>query len=123
MPMSDKYSAQVPVANGNIFTKESQQKIEVEAAEPKTDSVIHRNAIEKIFKISDFVRKNEFWNAQVEQIFINAEGEIELSSRVGIQPVLFGDITDMEEKFEKSGWNGYKTIDLRYKNQIVCAKN
>jgi cell division protein FtsQ len=129
MPMSDKYSAQVPVANGNIFSKESEQKIRV-----ASDSAIHLSSIEKIFRISDFVRKNEFWNAQIEQVYINGEGEMELISRVGVQPVLFGDINNMEEKFEKlflfykhglskTGWNEYRFIDLRYKDQIVCAKN
>jgi cell division protein FtsQ len=132
MPMSDKYSAQVPVANGNIFSKESEQKIRVEAV--KTDTTVHQSAIEKIFMMADFIRKNEFWNAQVEQIFLNEAGEMELFTRVGSQPVFFGDVNDMKEKFEKlylfykdglskTGWNEYKFIDLRYKDQIVCAKN
>jgi cell division protein FtsQ len=134
MPISDKYSAQVPIASGNILSKESEQKIRIEAVESQTDSAIHRSAIEKVFLMSDFIRRNEFWNAQVEQIFIDAGGEIELISRVGTQPVLFGDINNMEEKFgklflfykeglSKTGWNEYKTIDLRYKDQIVCSKN
>jgi cell division protein FtsQ len=134
MPMNDKYSAQVPIANGNIFNKESEQRIRIETVRSQRDTEIQLSEIEKIFLVSDFVRKNDFWNAQVEQIFINAEGEIELTTRVGTQPVLFGNINDIEEKFEKlflfykdglskSGWNEYKAIDLRYKDQIVCAKN
>jgi len=65
---------------------------------------------------------------------VNGAGEIELISRVGNQPVLFGDINDMEEKFDKlllfykeglskTGWNQYKTINLTYKDQVVCTKN
>jgi cell division protein FtsQ len=132
MPISDKYSAQVPVANGGIFNKESEQKIKMKAL--PGDTAVHLSSIEKIFLMADFIRKNEFWNAQVEQIYVNVEGEMELISRVGALPVLFGDIDDMEAKFEKlfffykdglskTGWNEYKFIDLRYKDQIVCAKN
>jgi len=80
MPLSDKYSAQVPVANGNILNKEAEQKIREE--KERADSSYHANAIEKVFTMADFIRHNEFWNAQVEQIYINAEGEIELVPRV-----------------------------------------
>jgi len=133
VPVCTKYSAQVPVATGNISSKESDGKIRGRAIENK-DTAIHLTTIEKVFTMADFIRKDEFWNAQIEQVYINAEGEFELITRVGAQPVLFGDINDMQEKFEKlllfykeglskTGWNHYKSIDLRYKDQVVCAKN
>ena len=68
MPVSDKYSAQVPMANGNIFSKESEQKIRIMQSR---DTSFHPTPIEKIFSMADFIRKNDFWNAQVEQIYMN----------------------------------------------------
>jgi cell division protein FtsQ len=47
---------------------------------------------------------------------------------------VFGDAKDFEEKFEKlktfyteglnktDGWNKYSTINIKYKNQVVCTK-
>jgi cell division protein FtsQ len=133
MPMCDKYSAQVPVANGNILNKESEQKIRTEIIQT-SDTATPKRTIEKIYMMADFLRKNEFWNAQIEQVYINEAGKLELITRVGSQPVLFGDINDMEEKFEKlflfykegmskTGWNQYKTINLTFKDQVVCTKN
>jgi cell division protein FtsQ len=48
--------------------------------------------------------------------------------------VVFGSIENYEEKFRNleafykkglpvSGWNLYKEINLKYKNQIVCTKS
>jgi cell division protein FtsQ len=132
MPLCDKYSASVLVANGIIINREAEQKLR--SMEREQNDTIRLNAVEKIFKMSEFIRSNEFWNAQIEQLYINAEGEMELITRVGRQPVLFGDINDMEEKFEKlflfykegmskTGWNQYRTINLTFKDQVVCTKN
>jgi cell division protein FtsQ len=132
MPLCDKYSASVLVANGIIINREAERKLR--SIEREQNDTIRLNAVEKIFKMSDFIRRNEFWNAQVEQLYINAEGEMELITRVGNQPVLFGDINDMEEKFEKlflfykegmskTGWNQYRNINLTFKDQVVCTKN
>jgi cell division protein FtsQ len=47
---------------------------------------------------------------------------------------VFGEAKDFEEKFEKlktfyteglnktDGWNKYSTINIKYKNQVVCTK-
>ena len=113
MPLSEKFTARVLIANGNIEDKDS---------------------LNDLFQLAKFIRNNEFWNAQVTQIYINAENEIELITRVGNQVVLFGDVSDMEEKFgklmifykmglKKTGWNLYSHINLKFKNQVVCIKN
>jgi cell division protein FtsQ len=132
MPTSDKYSAPVPIVNGNIFNKEAEQKIGSGVVE-KADTAYYPSIVEKVFRMADFIRKSDFWNAQVEQIYVNANGEIEIIPRVGNHLIIFGDINDMEEKFDKlflfykeglskTGWNQYKTINLTFKGQIVCTK-
>jgi len=69
----------------------------------------------------------------IEQLYINKKSEFELIPKIGNHTILFGDIKEMKDKFEKliafykqgiskSGWNKYKTINLKFKNQVVCTK-
>ncbi|CAN5404010.1 cell division protein FtsQ [soil metagenome] len=133
MPMSEKFSAHVPVANGNIFNRETEQKIRRITGKEISDTSFSPTLLEKIFMVSDFVHTHEFWNAQIEQIFVDAAGDMELIPRVGNQTILFGDEKQMEEKFNKlytfykeglskTGWNQYKTINVTFKDQVVCSK-
>jgi len=133
MPMSDKFTAHVPVANGNIFNRETEQRIRRITTHDISDTSFSVTLMEKIFVVSDYVRTHEFWNAQIEQIYITATGEMELIPRVGNQTILFGDEQEMEKKFEKlytfyreglskTGWNQYKTINVTFKDQVVCSK-
>jgi len=133
MPMSDKFTAHVPVANGNIFNRETEQRIRKITLQEINDTSFSATLLEKIFMVSDYVRTHEFWNAQIEQIYINAAGEMELIPRVGNQTILFGDEREMDKKFEKlytfykeglskTGWNQYKTINVTFKDQVVCSK-
>jgi cell division protein FtsQ len=52
---------------------------------------------------------------------------------VGNHKIILGDCSDLEQKFKKLfafykdglnkiGWNTYKTINLKYKNQVVCTR-
>ena len=133
MPISEKFSAHVPVANGQIFNRETEQKIRKVTGNEMTEPGFAPTLLEKIFMVSDYVRHHDFWNAQVEQLYVNADGELEIIPRVGNQTILFGDVTGMEEKFDrlytfyreglsKTGWNQYRTINVTFKDQVVCSK-
>ena len=111
MPLSSKHTSKVLIANGNIKT----------------------SMLDDLFKLAKYVDKNNFWKSQIQQIYINLDEEIELIPRVGRHKIIFGDVSDMDEKFKKlmifykkglhyTGWNKYKTINLKFKNQIVCTK-
>ncbi len=124
-PLIENYSSYVPIVTGDL-------PIDI-----KNDEIVGRDSIEwinKIFNLGKFLEKNHFWNAQIEQINFNTKSSIELYTRVGGQKIIFGDIKDLEEKFAKLyafynniipqfGWNRYETIDISFKNQIVCKKN
>jgi len=133
MPSSDNYSARLIIANGyiNDFYK---PYIKLEEKDTlNTDSLIKKSIAYKIFKMAQFINNDKFWKAMVEEIFVNNKGEIELFTKIGDQTIVFGNIDNMEEKFEnmlifykqglnKIGWNKYKTINLKYKNQVICSK-
>ncbi|MBK7852493.1 MAG: hypothetical protein IPJ66_15540 [Bacteroidetes bacterium] len=132
MPRSEKYTARVPVANGYIFDKEVERSVRVIDEDP-VDTSVHLSRIEKVFRVADYIHHHDFWNAQIEQIYVNANGDLELIPRVGDHSIVLGDDQHIEEKFEKlflfyteglnkTGWNKYKVINLKYKDQVVCTK-
>ena len=52
---------------------------------------------------------------------------------VGDQRIILGNIEDLDDKIfrlktfyqeamSRMGWNKYKTINLKFKNQVVCKK-
>lgn len=90
--------------------------------------------INDLYVLSKFINSNEFWKAQIQQLYVNNDHEFELIPRFGPHIIIFGDLKNFEEKFEnlylfykealtKIGWNDYKYINLKFKNQIVCTKN
>ncbi|MFA4851307.1 MAG: hypothetical protein WC599_02205 [Bacteroidales bacterium] len=134
MQKSDNYSARLLVANGFINeVYNPYTKLDVNDFSG-ADTVMMKTSIYKVFRMAQFVNHDDFWKAMVDEIFINNKGEIELFTKIGNQTIVFGDIDNMEEKFDnllvfykqglnKTGWNKYKTINLKYKNQVVCSKN
>ena len=111
-PLSRNYTKRLMVANGNIIDS--------------TDVAV-------VSKIAKYIHQNEFWKAQIMQLHMNENKEIELIPRVGNHIILLGSDEEMEAKFEKlmlfyqkgvqqTGWNQYSIINLKYKNQLVCVK-
>jgi cell division protein FtsQ len=91
------------------------------------------NKFKDICTLVNFISEDDFWNAQIVQIYVNHENEFELIPRVGPHIILLGSIDDYQEKFHKLeifykeglnhvGWNQYLTINLKFKDQVVCTK-
>lgn len=133
LPQSDKYTARLLVANGEIsdYYAPSVKLKQEDSLHPDT-SVI-KTALYKVFTMAQFVDKDAFWKAMIEEIYVNDKNELELFTKIGDAIVIFGDIDNMSEKFNKLlvfykeglnkfGWGRYKKINLKYKNQVVCSK-
>lgn len=129
MPLSEKYTARAIVANGNINTSFAPgYKTNVKEVADSQYSILH-----ELYVLAKYIRKNAFWKSQITQVHVNNIGDIELIPRVGNHNIVIGDTTDLEKKFNKlmvfykeglnrTGWNNYKTINLKYQNQVVCTK-
>ena len=76
---------------------------------------------------------NKFWDAQIEQIHVLPDRNIELVPRVGDHLVYLGKLENFENKlarlkefYQKGlnqvGWNKYSRISLEFSNQIICTK-
>lgn len=130
MPPSDKFTPRVPVANGFIVDRQIENRVRFFS---NADSSSVKTKVEQLFNIIQFTNKSKFWNDAIEQLYVNANGEIELIPRVGDHTILIGDDSRLEEKFtnlyafyseqvKRGGWNQYSIINLKYKDQVVCTK-
>lgn len=126
MPLSDNYASQVVIANGEI-------KADIQGNTKQNVFSLHDKTLKDLYLIGKFLKKDEFWNSQVEQVYVTKRGEFELIPRVGSHVILLGSVDDMERKlhnlrevykegFSKESWIKYKYINLKYKNQVICTK-
>lgn len=91
----------------------------------------------KLLTFVRFVEEDDFWRSEVVQIAARTAPsgalEVDLVPRSGRHTIRFGRLEREEEKFEKLlgfyrrglsriGWSEYRTIDLRYRDQVVCKK-
>lgn len=123
MPVSPNFTANVLVANGNIL----------EHFSGKVDTLITKLAGD-LYKVGLYIKQDTLWDAQIEQLYVNDKKDIELVPRVGNQRIILGSADSLETKMKnllvfykkampKVGWDAYKTINVKYTNQIVCEKN
>ena len=123
LPLSQNFTAHVLVANGFID----------ELFANKVDS-LHTAITKDILKTADFIRRDSLWDAQISQIYINENHEIELIPRVGNQRILLGNADSLNVKFSNLkvfytkalptvGWDAYSMINIKYTNQVIGVKN
>ena len=133
IPLSYNFSPFVLVANGFI-AEPFRVSQTLNIFDVKHDSLsASQKTIYDVYRLVTFIRDDKFWNAQIEQIYVNSKYEFELIPRVGSHVIELGSAENLEEKFEnlkllylegfnKIGWNQYERISLKYKNQVVCTK-
>ena len=90
-------------------------------------------AVKELYKFGVFLQQNPFWDAQIEQIHVLPDGNVELVPRVGSHLIYLGRLDHFEAKlqrvkafYEKAlnrvGWNKYSRINVEFANQIICTK-
>ena len=121
MPPSKNYTAHVLVATGHlpIYTPDFLEE--------------EQSRLQDLLVLSRTILADKDLAGFVQQIHVNNAGEFILIPLVGDQKVILGSVRDLEEKLERlkifykegmpyAGWSTYKTINLTYKDQIVCKK-
>ena len=90
-------------------------------------------AAAELLQVVRALDRSEFWKAQVEQINVTKDRQIELVPRVGDHLLILGTADNVEEKLERLmnfyekgldnvGWNKYRSISVAYDGQVVCKK-
>lgn len=133
IPLSGTFCPYVLVVSGNIHEPFNIHKINnIWDAECR-----NMNSKEKMiydaFQLVKFICKNEFWSSQIVQIYVNDKYDFEIIPRVGPHIIEFGNIMYYAEKFDKletfyleylnkTDWNKYTRINVKFKNQVICTK-
>lgn len=123
IPLSDNYTAKVLVASGLIE----------EDFSGRVDT-LNTKMIKDLYRIALYIKSDTLWDNQIEQLFVDLKGDIEMVPRVGSHKIILGSADSLQTKFRnllvfykkaipKVGWDTYKSINLKYANQIVCEKN
>jgi cell division protein FtsQ len=97
------------------------------------DTSIKNSILKDIYHLVNYINDDNFWSAQIDQIYIDNNDEIDLFPRVGNQMVHLGTAENYEGKLRnlaafydkvlpEVGWNKYSLISLEFKDQIVCKK-
>lgn len=84
-----------------------------------------------ILDLINAIKEDTFWKAQITQLIIEKDGGITLVPEIGNHLIEFGMGIEIEAKFKKlkllykdilpsKGWDKYKKISVKYRNQIVC---
>ena len=134
MPLSKKHTAMVPVVNGNLNIDYSVvEGLNFSKKNKLMETNFESRKLHEAFLLATKFKQVPFWDAQFKQIFFKPNGDIELIPAVGKHVILIGGAENIDESLtklmilykeglSKTGWNNYKEINLKYKNQIVCKK-
>jgi len=121
MPLSRHFAVRVLTATGNI--------------PPHDPNFLERkrHRLKDLFLLAEKISADEFFSALIEQIYVSNTGEFTLIPKVGDQKIIFGKLQDADEKLENlkifykegipyEGWQKYRTINVKFKGQVVCEK-
>ncbi|MCZ4221846.1 cell division protein FtsQ [Pedobacter rhodius] len=122
MPISPNFTADVLVATGNIQ----------EVFGSRIDT-LRTQLARDLYKTAQYIKRDTLWDNQIEQIAVNERNDMVLVPRVGDETIILGSADSLDVKmknlkvFYKHALpqviaRKYRTINIKYTNQIVCEK-
>lgn len=124
-PLQNTYASHVQVIDGEIpLAANSGYKGDISDPEEK-------EWFRKVMSVVNYMEGSKVWKGKIVQISVAGDGELTLIPREGSERFLFGQPNSVAEKFRKmeryyttiipeKGERRYSTVDVRFKNQIVC---
>jgi len=128
MNNSSYHTQRIIVASGHITHLSSAERKQVLSGEKSLPSIYN-----DLYEIANYIHEDDFLEALIDQIYVNKNQELELTPKVGVRKIYFGKAENIAEKLEnlkafyiegknKIDWQKYQSINIKYKNQIVCSK-
>lgn len=120
------YTPRLHIVEGNInITPAMLDSVSV------LDTTIKNTILKDVYQFVNYINSDNFWSAQIDQIYVDSRDEIDLIPRVGNHLIHLGTFENYKGKlknlqafYEKVlpevGWNKYSNINLEFKDQIVC---
>ena len=122
------YTPRLHIVGGNVNISSAMLN-----GESVLDTSIKNSILKDIYYLVEYINDDSFWSAQIDQIYVDNNDQIDLIPRVGNQVIHLGTTENIEGKLRnleafydkvlpEVGWNKYSVIDLEFKDQIVCKK-
>jgi cell division protein FtsQ len=129
VPLSSRYTAHVPVFTGEIQESAQISCIEELVALDKTA----KSHLDEIHKVANYLEAHPFWLAQIDHVWIEKDGDFIMIPRVGNHEIIVGNVDELDVKMKKleafygktvkkANLNKYETINLKFRNQVVCKR-
>ncbi len=98
-----------------------------------TGNVQRATAGDLYMPLATTLTTDPYWRDQIQEVHVDADGDISLTPRIGEHIIILGDTSNIEDKFsrmktfqseglDKAGWNRYKTISVKYAGQVIATK-
>ena len=127
IPSSPNYTPHLIIASGHFTFPVPGRQAHV------GDSVYGNTGLSEALTLAQAVRSDAYLAAHIGQIYRNADNDFELTVNNLPAKVIVGDLTDLDHKLSRlktilerylntEELLGYKSLNLKYKNQIVCTK-
>lgn len=128
MPVSEVFTARVLVVTGALSEPFTDGVYQVTSS----DSLANVTHSDEILRLARFITGDALWNALIDHVVVDAQGDFELIPRIGMHRIMLGDGTQLEQRFAKlrefyakgvpqGGWRKFSRIDLRFADQVVCT--
>ncbi|MBP5210634.1 MAG: hypothetical protein J6Z27_02195 [Bacteroidales bacterium] len=121
LPLNLKHSINLPVVTGDL---------PIEVTESFRGYTDNTQWMDEVIDFTNYIRQNAYWSEEIEQISVESNGDLILYPKTGTFKIVFGGFDDREAKFEKLAafykailpdeTKNYTSINLKYKDQIVC---
>lgn len=123
-PLQEDYTSYVTIVTGSI-------PISVDSSTRGFLSGADKEWIDSLLPLVNYLAQHDYWNAQIEQVYIDPDGDSILCPKNGRQKIVFGGFDRCEDKFDKLlafyeavvpqvGEDRYSEVNLKYRNQIIC---
>jgi cell division protein FtsQ len=97
------------------------------------DTSIKKSVLKDLYYLVNYINDDKFWSAQIDQIYVDNNDEIDLIPRAGNHLIHLGTCDNFKGKLRNLsafyddvlpvvGWSKYSVINLEFKDQIVCKR-
>lgn len=121
MPLSPEYTPNVLLVSGKVFES------------PAITDTLRSETFRNLFPMLQHIHQDEFYRSQISEMVMDRDGSLVLYPEVGSVLVDFGTPARYAEKLNnllmfyrqvlnRTGWDRYKKVSVRYKGQVVAEK-
>jgi cell division protein FtsQ len=134
MPLSEQYTAKILPFNGFINEPYAFRFNYDVAFFENNERLRNLVLFDDIYNIANHISKDSVLSALIQQVYVNEKKDFEIITALTQTRIILGNSDDLDSKFKKlkiffaeglaknNWWSKYNTIDISFKNQIICKK-